>query len=469
MNMKRRISMLLAGVMMVGTIGTLGTIPASAAGETNTFTLTVPADTNITAIGWNDIGNIQVSNVSIASDKKISVTIENGATGRTLKKTGDDSKTVGYEVKKGTSESNEAFGDSLEFTADGTQAIGAVVSDFSGAANGTYEDTINFKATLVARTPTEVEYTLIGSNADGKKLTSAALLATAESAGTFEYDSTTYTAYNGFISATAGANWNDAQAFVKLLNDNEVDDCDSWTLLTNKDMAFEWWQSTAAADAQSNTHGIKYGQKSFVGVSFVWSGAESGSSGCTWGCSDAGNKAESGGDAEGVKFNAWGSESKNRSHSIIGFVVLRKTPAPTPVTYDRSGKEALSSANLGTKTDWEYDGTTYEVYNGFIPSSSGSSWNDAMGFINALNSANNGAGYNDHKDWTLFTSEAMANAWYSQFKVVNRGGVNYLWSSVDIDTNGAYSLECPNDWAPTYKLTTDSDVGFVVLRGSPAH
>lgn len=155
MRLKQKVALLLTGIMIVGSIGMLNPTEIKAAGETNTFTLTVPADTNITAIGWNDIGNVGVSNVSIESGKKIEVTIDGGATGRNLTNTTDSSKKVGYEVKKGTSASNEAFGDSLEFTANGTQALGAVVSDFSSADEGTYEDNINFTAELKGGTPTE--------------------------------------------------------------------------------------------------------------------------------------------------------------------------------------------------------------------------------------------------------------------------------------------------------------------------
>lgn len=148
MRLKQKVALLLTGIMMFGTVGIMNPTEAKAAGATNTFTLTVPADTNITAIGWNNIGNVGVSNVSIEDGKKISVSIDNGATGRTLKKTGETSKTVGYEVKKGTLASNEAFGTSLDFTGNDTQALGAVVADFSTAEVGTYEDTINFTAEL---------------------------------------------------------------------------------------------------------------------------------------------------------------------------------------------------------------------------------------------------------------------------------------------------------------------------------
>lgn len=100
MRLKQISALLLASALLVGSVGMINPTEVRAEGATNTFTLTVPADTNITKSGWNAIGNIQVSNVSIASDKKISVTIENGATERNLVNTTDNNKKVGYEIKK---------------------------------------------------------------------------------------------------------------------------------------------------------------------------------------------------------------------------------------------------------------------------------------------------------------------------------------------------------------------------------
>lgn len=148
MKLKQKAALLLACIMMVGIVGIMSPTEAKAAGEKNTFTLIVPGDINFTADGWNDIGIIGVSNVSIEEGKKISLSIEDGATGRTLKKLGDATKTVSYEVRKGTAASSEAFGGSLEFTDNGTQEIGAVVIDLAGAGAGNYEDTINFTAAL---------------------------------------------------------------------------------------------------------------------------------------------------------------------------------------------------------------------------------------------------------------------------------------------------------------------------------
>lgn len=313
MNLKRRISMLLASVMMVGTVGTLGAVPANAAGETNTFTLTVPADTNITKSGWNEIGSVGVTNVLIESGSKIKVEIEGGATGRKLKKQGDESKTVDYEIKKGSTSAGDAFGEKLEFTADGTQAIGAVVSDFSEAANGTYEDTINFKATFVSAE----NFPLTGTDAVGKVLKASELLKAEKK--NFEYGGKTYTAYNGYISKTAGANFADAQGFVAVLNNVELDGrTGGWTLLTNADMAYNWWLSTDSA--------VNMGASSVGGLEFVWSGVESGDRGYCWNCSIARGEAEGGHGANIIKSegDAWYSLEKPDSDSAaIGFVVLR--------------------------------------------------------------------------------------------------------------------------------------------------
>lgn len=316
--------MLLAGVMMVGTIGSLGTVPASATGETNTFTLTVPADTNITKSGWNDIGSVGVSNVSIAAGKKIEVTIADGATGRNLVNTASSGKKVGYEIKKGNATTNEAFGDKLEFTANGTQAIGAVVNatQFAAAEAGTYEDTINFTATLTEGISAE-NFPLTGTGASGKVLKASELL-TAENKN-FEYDGTTYTAYNGFISQTAGASWQEAQDFVAELNKVDLGSrTGGWILLTNKDMAFEWWQSTRSSDLDKHsTSGVYYGQSSIDGVNSVWTSASNPVGGYAWRCGTARTNAENGIAASSIKSAAWGQVDKSMSSPSVGFVVLR--------------------------------------------------------------------------------------------------------------------------------------------------
>lgn len=150
----------------------------------------------------------------------------------------------------------------------------------------------------------------------------------------------------------------------------------------------------------------------------------------------------------------------------ITFAAAAKAAA-TPVTYERTGKTALSSENLGTPTSWTYSGTTYQVYNAFIPSSSGSSWNDAMGFVAALNDAK----FDGHEDWTLLSSEAMAKAYVASGTGAMPdssalGSVDYLWSSVELNSSEAYDVACNGgNWF--YDLKSDSfGYGFVVLQGS---
>lgn len=200
------------------------------------------------------------------------------------------------------------------------------MSGFSSQSNGTPEETNNFTANSVESnqsTPKDGEYVLTGSSASGKKLTSIDLLATTDKS-TFTYNGREYTAYNGFIGKTSGANWYDAQAFVKQLNDNSVDGCTSWTLLSNADMAFEWWQSTAVAGQQHPTTGVKYGQTSFARVGSLWSSAVSGSRGCYWSCIYARNRAQIGREADYVKSNGtWRWHDKSGSNNDSGFVVLR--------------------------------------------------------------------------------------------------------------------------------------------------
>lgn len=610
MRLKQTSALLLASAMLVGSVGMMNPTEVRAEGATNTFTLTVPADTNITTSGWNDIGSVGVSNVSIAADKKISVTIGGGATGRTLKKTGDASKTIGYEVKKGNATTNEAFGTSIDFTANGTQAIGAMVNSFTGKPAGNYTDTITFTAKLedkvtaltmknasgetlaaadlgdpsaftvngktyyaynafisktsgsswqnamdfvkmlndnvydghndwilindvdkaakksaigtaweekygstdrgyviylwssvedyeaeaflykpiseflnnclayykalsneehgflVLRGPSNasaaqgVEYTLTGSNANSKKLTSTALLAST-SQTTFTYDDTTYTAYNGYISETSGANWNDGVAFVEALNAKEIDGrTGGWTLLTSKEMAYAWWLTTDPAE--------KKGASSFGTVYRVWTSGSNGDIGYSAVCEYA---AKYWNNVDLVWSNLWSPADKTISYSDYGFVVLRSSSnasAATEVTYTRTeGIGTLSSANLGEPTAWTYNNITYQVYNEFIPSSLDSSWNDAMGFINALNTAN----YDGHNNWTLLSSEEMAIEYAASPGGAmplpsDCGGVIFLWSSVPCDAL-AYCLRCDDNVHWQYgDKSSSSGNGFVVLRRS---
>jgi len=144
----------------------------------------------------------------------------------------------------------------------------------------------------------------------------------------------------------------------------------------------------------------------------------------------------------------------------------------TPVTFTKvDGSGTLSSADLGTATNWTYNETTYAVYNGFIPSTSGSSWNDAMGFVAALNTAK----FDGHEDWTLLSSVAMAKAYAGKTDGVTgampdlsaRGSVKFLWSSVTEGDARAYFLRCSEGaWELDSKSSVSALSGFVVLHSS---
>ena len=137
------------------------------------------------------------------------------------------------------------------------------------------------------------------------------------------------------------------------------------------------------------------------------------------------------------------------------------------VIYNRTeGEGTLSSANLGTPVSWTYGGKTYDVYNAIIQSTSGSSWNDAMGFVDALNKAN----YDGHNDWALLSSKEMAEGWYKKFKSsLSRGEASFLWSSVEYGPDDAYGFLCDSGvWFWYDKSSAYSFYGFVILRGSSA-
>ena len=135
------------------------------------------------------------------------------------------------------------------------------------------------------------------------------------------------------------------------------------------------------------------------------------------------------------------------------------------VVETKSGK--LSSENLGIPASLECGGKTYDVYNAIITSTTGSSWYDAKGFVNALNAEN----YDGHNDWTLLSSKEMAESWYNQYRSGSRGGVDFLWSSVEKDGTGAYRLYITSgaSWTIGSKSGSESTYGFVVLRPSSSN
>ena len=146
MRLKKFGALLVAGAMMTGTIGVMSPTQARAA-ETNTYIMTVPADTAIQSAGWNSLGNITITG-TVDTGKKVTVTAE--TTNNFALKSGDNS---GSDTMK-TASTDEEAKTSFEFDAasikagSASQTIGVDVEDFSGKAAGTYTDTITFIGTM---------------------------------------------------------------------------------------------------------------------------------------------------------------------------------------------------------------------------------------------------------------------------------------------------------------------------------
>lgn len=159
MRLKQRGALLLASVMLVGSVGMMNPIEVRAAGST--FTLTVPADTSITGAGWNQLKNgIKVTG-TLAEGESVKVTIT-GATSTETKgflvkndassvPVQDDEK-VSYELKLGNAEASSTpiTTDGIVFSKteiDGGTAkqIGAIVESFDKKDVGNYTGKIEFE------------------------------------------------------------------------------------------------------------------------------------------------------------------------------------------------------------------------------------------------------------------------------------------------------------------------------------
>lgn len=146
MRLKKFGALLMAGAMLTGTIGGMSPTQAKAA-ETNTYTMTEPADTTIQSAGWNSLGNIAITG-TVDTGKKVTVTAE--TTNNFALKSGDNS--VSYTMK--TASADEEAKTSFEFDASSinvgsaSQTIGVDVENFSGKPAGTYTDTITFTGTM---------------------------------------------------------------------------------------------------------------------------------------------------------------------------------------------------------------------------------------------------------------------------------------------------------------------------------
>ena len=143
MGLKKFGALLVAGAMMTGTIGVMSPTQARAT-ETNTYTMTVPADTAIQSAGWNSLGNITITG-HVDTGKKVTVTAE--TTNNFALKSGDNR--VSYTMK--TASTDEDAKTSFEFDAasintegGASQAIGVDVGDLAETPAGIYTDTIKF-------------------------------------------------------------------------------------------------------------------------------------------------------------------------------------------------------------------------------------------------------------------------------------------------------------------------------------
>ena len=144
MGLKKFGALLVAGAMMTGTIGVMSPTQARAT-ETNTYTMTVPADTAIQSAGWNSLGNITITG-HVDTGKKVTVTAE--TTNNFALKSGDNR--VSYTMK--TASTDEDAKTSFEFDAasintegGASQAIGVDVGDLAETPAGIYTDTVTIQ------------------------------------------------------------------------------------------------------------------------------------------------------------------------------------------------------------------------------------------------------------------------------------------------------------------------------------
>ncbi len=142
---KKKILGLALSASMIASCFTGMSIPASAEGDTSTYTITIPSSLTVANSGWNSIGNISASG-TLADGKKLTVSAAS-ANSWNLK---SGEITVSYTLNNGSTEKGDAA-TSWEFTKEqlstgATQAIGIDVADYSTKPAGTYQDTVTFTA-----------------------------------------------------------------------------------------------------------------------------------------------------------------------------------------------------------------------------------------------------------------------------------------------------------------------------------
>ena len=116
----------------------------ASAGDTSTYTITIPSTLTVENSGWNSIGNISASG-TLEDGKKLNITAT--SLNNFALKSGDNSVT--YTIKNASTDTKATT--SWDFTKEqlttgATQAIGIDVSDYSSKPAGTYQDTVTFTA-----------------------------------------------------------------------------------------------------------------------------------------------------------------------------------------------------------------------------------------------------------------------------------------------------------------------------------
>ena len=128
----------------------VGMSVTASAGDTSTYSITIPSTLTVANSGWNSIGKISATG-ELANGKKLTVTA-NSANGFKLK---SGSNEVGYTLATASTDTTATT--SWEFTelsnTETTKPLGIIVEDYSSKPAGTYTDTVTFTASVgVAKT-----------------------------------------------------------------------------------------------------------------------------------------------------------------------------------------------------------------------------------------------------------------------------------------------------------------------------
>lgn len=185
MKKKQLGAILVAGALVVGSIGCFGLSKVKAAPEndikyegavktesenesnpvndrettTNTFVLSVPANEKVYGEGWNSIGAITIKDASITSEKEICVKYKKSSDALIREESGqdctmDDMIVYRFGVESENPENTERYetvypNDGIYFEGNGSKNIGVGLESFSDKKPGTYKSVITFTAELV--------------------------------------------------------------------------------------------------------------------------------------------------------------------------------------------------------------------------------------------------------------------------------------------------------------------------------